>query len=98
MNLLSPGGPCLPLAEVAPLALVEMAVTSHLELLLGEGVRVGRLLLSRASRRGGMSGFKNLLLQRVARPDPSILTKYWSKFFTSIMQPVLSHFLGRVPV
>ena len=40
---------------------------------------------------------RNLLFRSVGRPDPSMQTMYWSNWRTSMIVPVLSHFVGCGP-
>ena len=46
----------------------------------------------------GMYFLGNFLLRVDIRPEPSILTTYWSYCLTSIIVPVLSHFVGWAPI
>lgn len=41
---------------------------------------------------------RNRRLRRVRRPDPDILTTYWSLLLVSTTVPLLSHFFGWFPV
>ena len=64
----------------------------------------GGIARSSSTVRGGGVGYtgriflRNFLLRRVARLEPSVLTRYWSNWRTSTMMPVLSHFRGKLPV
>lgn len=64
----------------------------------GRNFRSSRIDLRSAGCFTGMNFLRNFLFLRVLRPDPSVFTTYWSNCFTSVMRPVLSHFVGNWPV